>query len=113
LTKSRLDRTAMTRRYANAQLRELPLSESHANQHQFFKIEQDGASREYLVVSENMPEADWTVKVLLDTASARAQALTTIIAALLIIAMAALALSIFLQRRARLRERLEMQREAQ
>ena len=59
-----------------------------------------------------MPEANWTVSVMLDTASARAQALTTIIVALLAIALGTLAGAIYAQRRARLRERMHLQREA-
>ena len=59
-----------------------------------------------------MPDAGWTVSVLLDTSSARAQALTSVTAALLMLGLATLAGFIILQRRARLAERMEMQRNA-
>ena len=68
--------------------------------------------REYLLLSQYMPEADWTVNVLMDTASVRAQARTTVIAIVLFLCLAGLALAIVLQRRARLAERMRMQTEA-
>ena len=76
-------------------------------------VAMNGAAREYLVLAEPMSEAGWTVSVLLDTAPVHAQALTSITAALLLLGLAVLAAAILLQRRARLRERLEMQRTAQ
>ena len=113
LTSDRLARTAETRRYADAQLRQLPMTMSGDDERRLLSITQNGTAREYLVVSEAMNEADWTVSVLFDTASARAQALTTLIIALLAIAIATLVLATWLQRRARLAERLQLQREAQ
>lgn len=76
-------------------------------------IASDGPAREYLVLSEPMPEAGWTVSVLLDTAPVRAQVITSVAAALLLLGLAVLAGTILLQRRSRLRERLDMQRGAQ
>ena len=70
----------------------------------------DRQQSEYLVLSEAMPDAGWTINVLLDTRSARTQALTTVAAALLTLGLAALAGFVLLQRRARLTERMEMQR---
>jgi two-component system C4-dicarboxylate transport sensor histidine kinase DctB len=72
----------------------------------------DKSEREYLVVEEPMPEAGWTVSVLLDTSSARSQALTSVLAALLLLGLAGLLGAVVLQRRARLAERMEMQRTA-
>ncbi|AEQ51800.1 sensor histidine kinase [Pelagibacterium halotolerans] len=112
LTPDRLARTAETRRYANAELAELPFRETGDERHRLISIEREETASEYLVVSEAMPEADWTVSVMLDTASARAQALTTTIIALLAIALGTLAGAIYAQRRARLRERMHLQREA-
>ncbi|RDE10312.1 sensor histidine kinase [Pelagibacterium lacus] len=112
LTRERLARTAETRRYANAELRELPLADVSDENHRLYTIAGNAASTEYLVVSESMPEADWTVSVLLDTSSARAQALTAIVIALLAMAMLILAGAVVIQGRARLRERMQMQRDA-
>ena len=111
LTPDRLARTAQTRRYAETELRELPYTQSTDDPHRLMRIEEPGSMGEYLVVSETMPEADWTVSVLLDTASARAQAATATIIAVLAIALGTLAAAIYIQRRARLRERLHLQRE--
>jgi len=114
LTADRLARTEASRRYANATLRELPIAQTSANAgHPLMTIAMGGLAREYLVLAEPMPEAGWTVSVLLDTAPVHAQAMTSVTAALLLLGLAVLAAAILLQRRARLRERLELQRSAQ
>src|SRR5690606_13781533 len=110
LTPERLARTDETRRYAETRLVELPYTEDGNDRHRLIHIE-DAAS-EYLVVSEDMPEADWTVSVLLGTPSARAQAFATPVIAILAIALGTLAAAVYVQNRARLRERLHLQREA-
>ena len=113
LTSERLARTEASRRYADATLRPLPIAESNSPGHRFMTVSSDGSSREYLVLSQYMPDADWTVNVLVDTASAYTQALTTVAAALLLICLAGLGMATVLQRRARLNERISMQAEAQ
>lgn len=114
LTAERLARTEASRRYANATLRELPVTQtSSTGGHQLMTLARDGVAREYLVLAEAMPEAGWTVSVLLDTAPVHAQAMTSVAAALLLLGLAVLAGAILLQRRARLTERLLMQRTAQ
>jgi two-component system C4-dicarboxylate transport sensor histidine kinase DctB len=113
LTPERVARTEASRRYANATLRELPVTRATSSGHALMTISEADAAREYLVLAEQMPEAGWTVSVLLDTAPVRAQALTSILAALLLLGLTALVGAIILQRRARLRERLELQRNAQ
>ncbi len=114
LTEDRLARTAATRRYANAPLRDLPVTRTaYQDGLELMTIAGGDTQREYLVVAEEMPEADWTVKVLLDTASARSQALTATIVALLAVALGLMAAAFYLQRRTRLRERMQLQREAQ
>lgn len=113
LTPERLARTHASRRYADAVLRELPITGSvSAYGHKLMSIVSPNGRREYLVQAETMPEAGWTVHVLLDTASARGQAFTAVAAALLLIGLATLAGAILLQRRARLAERMQMQRTA-
>ena len=113
LTKDRLARTEASRRYADATLRELPVTRSSfEDRHALMTVSSDGQQTEYLVLSETMLDAGWTVSVLLDTRSARAQALTSVTAALLLLGLAALAGFVLLQRRARLAERMELQRGA-
>ncbi|KQZ99752.1 histidine kinase [Mesorhizobium sp. Root157] len=113
LTPDRLARTAISRRYADAPLRELPVVRaSFQNARQLMNIEAEKSAREYLVVEEPMTEAGWTVSVLLDTNSARAQAITSVLAALLLLGLAALLGAVVFQRRARLAERMELQRTA-
>lgn len=113
LTSDRLARTGASRRYADATVHALPVLESVSSDRHFLTVSAGNSSREYLMLSQRMPDADWTVNVLVDTASVRTQALTTVIAALLLLCLAALGVAIILQRRARLNERLSMQEEAQ
>ncbi|WP_421873178.1 sensor histidine kinase [Pararhizobium sp.] len=111
LNSARLQRTQASRRYAEAELKSLPITRSRLGDHTLMTMT-TADRREYLVLSQYMPEADWTVNVLMDTASVRAQARTTIIAIVLFLCLAGLALAIVLQRRARLAERMRMQTEA-
>lgn len=108
----RLARTQASRRYAEAELKPLPVAESVYYGQHLMRIASEGTTREYLRLSHYMPEADWTVNVLLDTASVRAQARTTLIAILLFICLAGLGLAVLWQRRARVVERLRLQEEA-
>ena len=81
--------------------------------HHIRRLELPETRREFLTVSEAMPEADWTVHVLLDTAPARRQALIGTLAALMILGVGVALLTAWAQRRARQRERLSIQAEAQ
>ncbi len=113
LTADRLARTAESRRYANATLRELPVTRgSFRGAHELLTVASTGKHTEYLVLSESMKDAGWTVSVLFDTSSAHAQALTGVTAALLLLGLAALGGFVLWQHRARLAERLELQRSA-
>ncbi|MDX0232142.1 two-component sensor histidine kinase [Sinorhizobium meliloti] len=112
LTPDRLARTEGSRRYADARLRPLPAVQSELSGHRLLRVS-EGSEREYLALSHYMPEADWTVNVLKDTASVRTQALTTVAAVMLLLCLAALAIAIIIQRRTRLRERILMQEQAQ
>lgn len=112
LTEDRLARTQATRRYAEAALQPLAVSEDIVAGHRLTSIVSGGAQREYLTLSEYMPKADWTVNVLLDTGSVRAQAKTMIVAVVLFLCLVALAIAIILQRRARAEERSRLQEQA-
>nr|WP_268738299.1 sensor histidine kinase [Sinorhizobium meliloti] len=112
LTPDRLARTEGSRRYADARLRPLPAVQSELSGHRLLRVS-EGSEREYLALSHYMPEADWTVNVLTDSASVRTQALTTVAAVMLLLCLAALAIAIIIQRRTRLRERILMQEQAQ
>lgn len=114
LTAERIARTEAHRRYANAEIRELSVTRgSFAFDRELMTIPVGNREKEFLVVEEQMPEAGWTVKVLLDTSSARAQASAAVALALMLIGLAGLIGYAIMQRRARLRERLELQRLAQ
>ncbi|WP_439625308.1 sensor histidine kinase [Shinella sp.] len=111
LDAARLARTQASRRYAEAELRPLPVAESVYYGQHLMRIAGEDTTREYLRLSHYMPEADWTVNVLLDTASVRTQARTALIAILLFICLATLGLAVLWQRRARIEERLRLQEE--
>lgn len=114
LTKAMYAEVAATRRYDGNPLAPLPLSPAgQFRGNDLLRLTEPEGSREFMVLSEAMPQAGWTVNVLMDTASARAQAWTTTLSALLAVGLATLGLAVYLQRRARMRERLDMQREAQ
>lgn len=113
LTPERLERTSASRRYADAALRELPIKRSTLGEHVLMTVSQAGGTREYLVLEQYMPGADWTVKVLFDTGTIHAQARTMLVAILLSLCLLGLGLAIVIQRRARLQERMHMQIEAQ
>ncbi|MFD1914350.1 ATP-binding protein [Halodurantibacterium flavum] len=112
LTSDRRARTAATQRYANARLRELPITREEFAGHSLMGLTTPTGMREYLIRAEEMPEAGWTVQVLLDTASVRTQALTAIMVALLLVGLGTMGAATWLQRRARLRDRMQMQQEA-
>lgn len=114
LTPERLARTEASRRYADEMLRELPVTQTVSETgHPLMTIDEGGRSREFIELAEAMPQEGWTVRVLADTASAKAQALTAVISALLALSLATLGGAVILQRRARLAERLQLQQSAQ
>ena len=71
--------------------------------------DKDGVSREFVATERAMPQAGWTVRVLLDTAPLRAQARLVLAAFGLLLAVALLLAWTVQQRRARLAERLAIQ----
>ncbi|MEO5324064.1 sensor histidine kinase [Mesorhizobium sp. CC13] len=114
LTPERLARTEASRRYADEMLRELPVTQTVSETgHPLMTIDEGGRWREFIELAEAMPLEGWTVRVLADTASAKAQALTAVISALLALSLATLGGAVILQRRARLAERLQLQQSAQ
>lgn len=114
LTPDRLRRTETSRRYANHALSELPVSRAIAgNGRELLRIAGPTGQQEYLVHSIEMPQAGWTVAVLSNTRSIYAQIWTSVAAAMLLVALIGLGGAVVLQRRARLAERLELQRAAQ
>ena len=68
--------------------------------------------REYIMVSKEMPDAGWTLNVLASTRLARAQTVTAMVVAALASALTLLIVTVILQRRARLVDRIEYQRRA-
>lgn len=114
LSPARRARTEATRRYADAELGVLDYRA--AQDRRGFSVLQGPGSAldasEYLVVKAPMPEADWTVQVLLPTWPARQQALTTLGMALLGLGMVAALALILWQHRRQLALRLAMEQAA-
>ncbi|MCC5999460.1 MAG: sensor histidine kinase [Pararhodobacter sp.] len=114
LDDARRARTLTTRRYARETLRVLPMTPVTATGGQtLWRITGQDTAHEYLLLSEQMPDADWTVHVLIDTAGARQQALGVILLGGLAAGLALLGAVIVAQRRARLAERLALHARAQ
>ena len=114
LTEARLARTEASRRYAEVRLDELEVRRgSEAGFDLMRLVAEDGREHEYLATAQDMPGAGWTVHVLLDTASLRAQARLAVAAFVLLLAVALSLAVVVVQRRARLAERIAMQAAAQ
>lgn len=113
LDNERRARTLATRRYADVTPHDLPLARSAGPGGEvLWRYAGDAGTRDYLVLSEPMPDADWTVHVLVDNATAQRQALALVALAALAAGLAGLAAVIVAQRRARLAERLALQAQA-
>ena len=114
LTEERLARTAESRRYSDVVPDELEVRRAEEAGFGLMRLQaEDGLQHEYLVTAQAMPEAGWTVHVLLDTASLRAQARLAVAAFVLLLAVALSMVVVVAQRRARLAERIAMQAAAQ
>ncbi|MCU0912723.1 MAG: ATP-binding protein [Rhodobacteraceae bacterium] len=114
LTADRRARLTETRRYADADLAELPVVSSTTGGVALMRLaDGDGAEREYMATQTPMPRAGWTVRVLLDTAPIRAQARLVVLAVALFLLVGLLLAWTVAQRRARLAERLAIQAAAQ
>lgn len=112
LTPERLRRTEASRRYAEADLKDLGVVRSRVGEHTLMAIPTHDATRDYLVLSEYVSDADWTVRVLMDMSWVRSQTNVAVAAVFLFLCLAGLSLAIILQRHARRNERMQMQIEA-
>lgn len=111
LTPDRLARTTASRRYSDASLKQLSVRRNLEDGHELMNIISDTGhgSREYLVLSEYAKSADWTVNVLIDTASVRAQTRTTVVAIVLFLCLAGLVVAVLLQRKGRRDDQLRLE----
>lgn len=114
LTPDRLARTQETRRYANATLGEIDF-QTRSDRAGFRLLSghgRDAVGSEYLVVKSHMPQADWTVQVLLPTRMARMQAAASVAIGVLAAGLLGLMALIIWQRRRQMALRLEMEQAA-
>jgi len=103
-----------TRRYHDTPLGRFPQTGARdLDGHRLITLTEAGQSRDYLMLSEPMPDAGWTIAVLLDTAPAQRQATVQSIVAVLALGSLGMAIAVLLQRRARLHDRTRMQQAAQ
>ncbi|WP_244616267.1 ATP-binding protein [Rhizobium sp. RU20A] len=110
LTEERLARTRASRRYSDAVLRELPMTETRFRDHVLVTLSgKDGAAREYLALEEHVPDAGWTVHVLMDTTSVNSQTRTAMIVIVLSLLLAGFGLLVLIQRKVRRDEQLQME----
>lgn len=114
LTPDRIERTKASRRYADQPLH--PLGQTVArddDRHLITLTGSDGVPREYLTVSREMPQAGWSVQVLLDTAPLHAQLRLSVATFVMFLGVALSLAWALWQRRARLAERIALQAAAQ
>lgn len=111
LTPDRLARTAASRRYAETPLADLPVE--HVSRAGFTLLrlpdapgDPASARRDYITAAQPMPEAGWTVHVLLDSADLQAEARLTVASLVLLLSAAVFGALMLRQRRARIAERL-------
>ncbi len=110
LTPSQRAKLARHRRYADLPLPVLPVATTNTRGGQrLITLAEAIPAREYLMVERPVTEADWTIRVMLNTAPARIQALSHASVVMLGLGLAVMALAVVLQRRARLRDSLQMQ----
>ena len=107
-------RLAKTRRYAGTQVRQMDVLDRGVIAGQdTLLLPYPGGARRYLMRTTAMPEAGWTLRILLDTSPALRQAMVTGAAAALALGALLMAGAVLAQRRARLAERMQMQAAAQ
>ncbi len=111
LTPDRLRKTEESRRYAEA-----PLGELRAEYLRFAEVPMirladlpGETPRDYILASQEMNEAGWTVHVLRDSAGPRAEARLAILSGILLLGVVFVGAMFLLQRRARIAERLLLQ----
>jgi len=109
LTPDRVARTAAVRRYADVVVAPLAHDWTDIQGLAVLQLVTPNGRREYLEARALMPLADWTVRVLLDTTGARAQARLASAAFLLGLGIVGGLVGVWLQRRYRLAERIAAQ----
>jgi two-component system, NtrC family, C4-dicarboxylate transport sensor histidine kinase DctB len=114
LTPERLAKTNQSRRYADADVSELPHTSTIEHNIPLISLAgDDGVAHEYLSAKQLMPLAGWTVHVLLDASYMREQARLATAALLLLLGVAASLWLMVRQRRIQLAERIILQEQAQ
>ncbi len=104
-----------SRQYPIKQLSQLPLQRKALNKPgiEHLKIGNSDGAESFIMTAMAMPEADWSVHILTPTSGATAQAYTALAIIVLLLLSSGLITAFIRQRRARLFERLETQRQAQ
>ncbi|PZO65053.1 MAG: two-component sensor histidine kinase [Paracoccus denitrificans] len=113
LTAERRARTAASRRYATQPMAEFGEAVQSKSGVPMLRLPDPGpgraASRDYIVASEPMQDAGWTVHVLVNASTARAEARLATISLALLMALGGVGAMMWRQRRAQVAERLAAQ----
>ncbi|WP_279482051.1 ATP-binding protein [Aureimonas sp. SK2] len=107
-----LSRTEESRRYANEPLPDLGATRFKAGNRTIVEIPEKDVLRSFVTLSEPMPEAGWTVRVLVDRAPARLLGVVVGFAVLFLLGIGGFAFAALQQRRHRLAERERARAEA-
>lgn len=107
LTPARLARSQASRRYAETPLTEFPLQRLRRGGTELLRLpDGGGGAQDYVAASQNMPDAGWTVHVLLDSADMQAEARLVVLSLIMLCFAAIFGALMLRQRRARIAERL-------
>lgn len=102
LSSEMLHRSREVQRYAGREIDVLPVTQTGSYQeHQLVEVAEEGETRTFMMIAQAMPDAGWTVRVLVDISSARQQAWNMALMVILAILLAALAATFLIQRRNR------------
>lgn len=113
LTAERRNRSETVRRYADRPLRNLAFLPVNRDGLKLVRLAMPGAAgtaeREYITAAQAMPQAGWTVHVLLDAAGARSEARVAAMTVFLLLCAAGFGAAVLIQRRTQIAERLRLE----
>ncbi|WP_425090515.1 ATP-binding protein [Tropicimonas sp. S265A] len=105
---------ASSRQYPLDQVRPLPNTQAPLNADLYLRsFDEDGMPARYVSAQTRIPDIGWDVTILVPTGPARTRAFAVLAIGLLVTTAGGLALAIYLQRRARLMDRIAAQSAAQ
>ncbi|MTH76547.1 sensor histidine kinase [Paracoccus aestuariivivens] len=110
LTPERMARSIAVRRYAETPLAEFPNQADTQFDVPMLRLTDRTGPQEYIIASELMPDAGWTVHVLLNSAELRSEARLAVLGLILLLTAAGFGALMWRQRRVQTAQRLAIER---